>query len=128
MPTRSANTMAEGLQGMLNDIGNMKVAPDADLEFLIGLETAIIQKLREPLDRAANQVPGLNPATQGGMGMGGGPPVPGGGAPMPVGAMPPGMIESMLPAAAPQAGAGVNGLRATPAMPNADELRRALPG
>lgn len=120
--------MAEGLQSMLNDLGGMKVAPDADLEFIIGLETAIIGKLREPLDAAAHQVPGMNPATMGGQSPGGGPPVPGGGAPgMPPGMMDPAAIQAMLPPAMPQQGAGVGGLRSTPAMPNPDEIRRMIP-
>lgn len=126
MPTRSNNTMAEGLQALLTDLSTLKVTPDADLEFLIGLETLILGKLREPVDNAAQQVPGLNPMAAGGGGgapMGGPMPPAGGVPPMQMGA---GELEGMLPAAQPQAGAGVGGLRSTPAMPNPDELRRVV--
>lgn len=80
MATRSTNTMAEFLQRMLSDLATAKTLPDADLEFLIGLETTILQKLREPIDAimgqrgaSGGQVPAMpQPDQQMGMGMLGG--------------------------------------------------------
>lgn len=103
--SRSTNTMAEFLQRMLSDISQAKTLPDADLEFLIGLETGILQKLRAPVDAMAGQMNGVSPADQG-LGQ-----MPG---PLPVGA-----------GGAPPTG-GVPGIRSEPAAPNPDELRRMI--
>lgn len=59
---RSTNTMAEFLQRMLGDLAMAKTLPDADLQFLVGIETAILQKMREPVDALEGQtaaVPGM---------------------------------------------------------------------
>lgn len=98
MATRSNNTMQEALQRLLGDLSAMKVLPDADLEFVINLETQIVAKLREPLDRMAQA--GITDA----------PPV-----------MPP-----MSMGAPTGAGMGVPGVRTEPNSPNPDELRRLL--
>jgi hypothetical protein len=100
--------MSEGLQRMMADLSFMKSLPDADLEFLVDLETTILQKLREPIDSMANQ---MGPA---------GAVAPGGGAPTGPGAPPP-MPVTMSPP-----GGGVAGLRQEAPMPNPDELRRML--
>lgn len=50
MATRSQNTFAEGLQAILGDLVTLKMAPDADLPWIIELETAILAKLRKPID------------------------------------------------------------------------------
>ena len=90
--------MAEVMQDMLRLVAEAKATPDADLQFLIDLETTVLQKLRAPVDAVAGQmVPAGNAGQFGpppeGM-MGGGPsagPMPGGGmagpGPMPGGGM-----------------------------------------
>lgn len=55
--TRGMNTMSEGLQKLMQDITALKATPDADVAFLIGLETTILGKLREAYDTAAGQMP-----------------------------------------------------------------------
>lgn len=105
--TRGTNTQAEALQRLLADISQIKTMPDADLEWLIQLETFILAKLREPIEQMSGQMQGMAagpPSPQPGMSpMGGG--VPGGGmAGGPPGVMPGGQA------------------------PNPDELRRMLAG
>lgn len=106
--SRSTNTMQEGLNGLLSQISEMKTMPDADLNFLIQLETTILQKIREPYDQMSGQMsaptPGGQPMPQ--------PPTPGGGA------MPGGFTVGQ--------GGGARGMRTEPAAPNPDELRRML--
>jgi hypothetical protein len=76
MALRSTNTATEALQKLLSDIAMMKAMPDANLEFLVQIETAILQEIRSPSgtqDPAAAQQmappPPLNPqmAGEGGM-------------------------------------------------------------
>lgn len=93
--TRGTNTMQEGLAKMVSEISQLKITPDADLEFLITLETQILQYIKTK----------ANGALQGGMpGMGGG-----------------GMMGAPLPSFA---GQGAGGVMQSPGMPNPDELRR----
>jgi hypothetical protein len=99
MAVRGTNTMQEALQRLLQDIGQMKTLADADLPWLVELESMVLSKVREPIDQM----------TQGG---GAAPP------PGPMGGMPP-----------MQAGMGVpggGGMQAGPQMPNPDELQRLL--
>lgn len=105
---RGTNTQEEALKKLLNSITEIKTMPDADLEFLVNLETTILQYIRGRVDQAmAPQPPSPDPQMAGvseamsGMGM----------AAMPAG---------------PGGGGGVPGLRQEPAMPNPDELRRML--
>lgn len=101
MALRSQNTMAESLQKMLGDVADMKVLPDADLQFLIELETVILQKLRAPIDDIMGQSAGQMQQQM--------PMVPGSGAP----SMP---MER------------VAGIRNEAPMPNMDEFMRSMGG
>ncbi len=80
--TRQTNTFGEALQKELRNLADMKVMPDADLGFIVQLETQIIQKLREPEDAASatgqSSLP-MGPPSPGigGPGMGGPPGPPG---------------------------------------------------
>lgn len=108
MASRSTNTMVEGLQKMLTDLAQMKTLMDADLPFILQIETLIVDKLRDPAQRM--QQAGLLPPGQ---------------APGPdpsQGAGPPGM-----PAPGPSfQGGGSPGVMSGAPAPNADELRRLL--
>jgi hypothetical protein len=86
---RETNTMAEGLQRVLNEITKMKVMPDGDLPFLVQLETEILQYLKAPSpDQGQQQAPPQQSPLDGAMSqvMGGAPPMagPGGGGPPPL--------------------------------------------
>jgi hypothetical protein len=112
MPTggRTTNTQSEMLTNMLRDISVAKTLPDADLQFLVELETQILMKLRQPLEAAVGQ---MGAVTAG---------------------MPPGQQPSMPPlmpeappmdAPVPPPG-GVPGLRNQPPGPSPDELARLM--
>lgn len=70
--TKTRNTMGEVLQGILQDISQAKTLPDADLEFLLNMETAILSKLRQPMEQMMGQLegagspPGAPPLAPGG--------------------------------------------------------------
>jgi len=51
MASRSTNTMGELLQRMLADLAQAKVLQDADLPFIVQLETIIVSKLRDPMTK-----------------------------------------------------------------------------
>lgn len=128
MPSsRSTNTMAEFLQRMLGDIAEAKTLPDADLGFLIQIETTILQKLRAPIDALMGQM-----QAQGGEGqMGGemaGVGAEGGQAGLPQMPMIPPGVAMGGGGPIPGSGGRVPGLRMEPNMPNPDELRRMLGG
>lgn len=119
--TRGTNTFVEGLQKLLGDLADLKVAPDADLDFIYQMETTVLQKIRAPQDQlAAVQA---QQAGQGGM-----PsapmPTPGAGLdPSMAGAGPP---PDMAMMGAGGSGGGAPGQRMNPQMPSGDELRRLL--
>ena len=105
MATRQNNTMQEGLHQLLSSLAQLKAAPDANLEFLSAIESSILDKLREPMQQAAQAL-----AQAGGV-------------------VPPGMGQQLAQAA----GAGVGAPAMAPAgpspsagMPNPDELRRLV--
>ena len=113
MAVKSTNTQAEVLQSMLGDISVTKALPDADLQFLVELETMILQKIRQPLDQASGQL-GPNGPTPGPLPPGAGP-----------GPMTSGMPPGLPPGPGPEmAGPGVPGLRSPGPAP--DELARLL--
>lgn len=113
MPISAENTMVEFLTKILRVITDAKVAMDADLPFLLELETKVLQKLREPYDAAQQnqQMNGDVPQAMGGM------------PPQSQGPMP--MDPNMMPAPLAGQPAG-RGASAGPGAPNADELRRLL--
>lgn len=107
--TRSTNTMAEGLRKVHQLVNDLKTFPDADLEWLINLETTIIQKIREPYDQMAGQFSEMGGG--GDMGMGG----------MPDPNFPP--MPNMDPGGIPP---GTGGGMVNPISANPDELRRLM--
>lgn len=133
---RTTNTMSEMLVNMLRELSVAKTLPDADLEFLVGVETLLLSKLRQPLEAAAGQMPmsvgGGMGAMGGGQGAMPGPPPgmpPGMGDPAMGGGFPPPMMASAAPMDAPvpppASQPGVPGLRAQPQI-SPDELARTL--
>lgn len=105
--TRGTNTMMEGLREMMALISELKVTPDADLEFLINLETTILQKVRGQVDSASGQMDGISEQFQGGI---------------------PGAAPATTPAGAMPAGMGAPGSPGNFQMGNPDEMRRMLTG
>lgn len=121
--SKSVNTMAEILKGVMQDLQLAKMMPDADLSFLVSLETQILSYLKQPLQNMAgqlppNQLPSSNPGN-----------MPGGGG-MPSGT-PAGMDMSQIgplpssPMGARMAGGGPPGGGQPP---NMDEMRRLMGG
>lgn len=108
--------MSEVLQNILREVSIAKTLPDADLQFLVELETKILTKLRAPLEAAAGQM-GAGPSPSGGSGMD----------PAMAGGMAPGMgAPPMGPPPGPMD--GPPGLRAQPPMPSPDEMQRLMAG
>jgi len=108
--SRQTNTFGEALQKLLRDLADMKVMPDADLPFIVDIETKVIGKLRSGIDQSVQSGNSSVP-----VGIGGGPEM----------AMPP---MPMDPMAGPMPGGppGVPGVSTSPQMPSTDELRRLL--
>lgn len=100
--TRQSNTMVEGLRKLVGQITELKMTEDADLPFLINLETQVLQYIKQGADQALQ-----------------GPPAMGGGAPA-------GLMGSAAPPPGMGSPPGTAGLMQGPAMPNPDELRRVL--
>lgn len=115
--SRQTNTFGEALQKLLRDLADMKVMPDADLPFIVDIETKVIGKLRSGIDQSVQSGNSSVP-----VGIGGGPemampPMPGG----TPGGMPGGGGMPM-----PGGPPGVPGVSTSPQMPSTDELRRLL--
>ena len=109
---RSTNTMSEVLVTILRELSVAKTLPDSDLQFLVDVETLILQKLRAPLDAAAAAMgPAAGPTL---------PPDQSQMAPM----MP--MAPPMDAPVPPPPAEGPPGLRQQPPMPSPDELQRLL--
>lgn len=128
--SRTTNTQVEALKGLIQQISDIKTFPDADLPFLLGLETEIISYIRKPMEDMVGQMP--PGAGAGGPGPGAAPP--GMGPEMGGGQMPPGMgmpagiaLGGGVGAAPSNTGAGVSrGPMMSPNAPNPDEVRRMM--
>lgn len=132
---RQADSMLEGLQSLLASIGPLMTTPDADPQFLMTLQQAIVGKVKEATTKAAQgtqqQPPNQNaPGGGGGMtGMGAGAGAPGGPMQNPAAGMQLG--DQMPPSGGGMPGAGGPPEGGAPGaggmgMPNPDELRRVL--
>lgn len=106
--TRTTDTMQEVLGKILRQISDAKAMPDSDLEFLVNMETMILQELRAPADQGQAQA-AMTGAAPGPMN-GGMPPGMMAGPPPGAGGLPPGMTPGGPP---PMAG-------------NPDEMARML--
>ena len=107
--------MTEQLRAMLGQIADMKAAPDADIAYLTGLETQVLQYLRAPYEQQRLQAQLGGPQNAG----------PPGGAPMgatPLQQSPAAQLLGLAPAGPP----GVPGVMRGHSMPNGDELRRLM--
>lgn len=105
---------ADALRNMLAHIAEIKTAPDADLPFLIALETAVLGKLKQP-------IPDILASAYG----------PGAGQPPGVPGQPPGPVMQPAPGGmgvSPPPGMGVNGVQSMASLPPVDEIRRMLAG
>lgn len=121
MPAASNDTYSGALQVLMRQLSEMKLLPDVNLPFVVGLETQVIAEARSPerMMQDAGLLPqqAMNPMGMDALGLppGAGPP----GAPMG-----PGGMGAPPPS---QMGAGVPGVMTSPGGPNnPDELRRAL--
>lgn len=129
--TKNTNTMAEALRGIMQDLAYVQTLPDADLDFISGIQQTILGKLRAPMDAyLQSQGPGQTapPQAAGPAGLGGGM----GGAPAPD---PTGSGGGMGALVSQMMGAGGGGAPMGPPpgvrpdtnmAPAADELRRLL--
>lgn len=106
--TRQTNTMAEGLRKINGEISDLKFEPDADVTFLVHLETEILSYLKNP---PSAQDPNAQPSQ-----------IPQGPQGPPAG--PPQQFGPLQPQGGPPGGAP--GLPAAPGPVNPDELRRVL--
>ncbi|MCX8214053.1 MAG: hypothetical protein OTJ97_06040 [SAR202 cluster bacterium] len=102
MATRQNNTMQEGLHQLLSSLAQLKAAPDANLEFLSSIESSILQKLREPMQQAAQAM-----AQAGGV-------------------LPQGMGQQLGAPGGAGMGQPPQGQSPSAGMPNPDELRRLV--
>jgi hypothetical protein len=117
-------TMADGLQKIITDLGACMTAPDADMPFLQNLQNVIITRLKAGIGGTPGMggpggAPGGAPGPGGPPGGPGGPGMPG---PGPQAGPPLGGVPGGPGGAAP----GVAGVRSMPNIPNTDELRRLL--
>lgn len=109
MASNIGDTYAEGMKKVLSQLAEIGTLPDADTEFLMGIQQAITQQLRDQAAQATQaQIQGSQAPTQqmASMGM---PDPSGGGAP---------------PFGPSGGGAPMQGLGAS--VPNMDELSRVL--
>lgn len=114
MASRKTNTMSEVLDSLWETLNQGKTVMDADLPFLVQLETLVLGKLRDP-QRIMQEQGLLPPDGPGGPQAQAIPPGGGGGGPS---FMPPGGGDA--------AQAGLRGVTPGMGAPNADEMRRLL--
>lgn len=126
MAARSQNTMVEFLQKMLADLSMAKTLPDADLSFLLQLETAVLQKLRSPIDAMMGQMQPTGQAGSPSPMSGGAPAAMAQGMPAP-GQMPEGMA-AVNPGGTSAPMQRVPGIRSDPGAINMDEFIRSTGG
>lgn len=108
--TKTTNSASEAMRGLLQELAYIKSFPDADLEFLTGIESSILEKLKAPIaQHMAQYGPG-----------GSSPTAPGGGMAQ--------MGTQMNPMVAQLAQGVPGGLRNAGTTPPVDELRRLLSG
>lgn len=112
MAIRSTNTFIEALQQLHQDVAQAKMVADADMPFLIQVETMILNRMKQPIQsmQDGGQLPQDGAPTAGGMPPGMNPGVPSGIGPGTGGPMAAGAGRGAMPSAAP----------------NFDELRRML--
>ena len=55
MASRSTNTMQEALQSLMREIADMKLLSDADLPWLVQLESMVIERVKRPVEEMAQQ-------------------------------------------------------------------------
>ena len=108
MAASKVDTFDEALRAIADYVGKAKLVGDADLPFLIQLETLIIEKIRDP-ERRMQEAGILPPGQQGGL--------PGGGGGMGMSAPPPSFMGAGAPA----------GVQMAPGGPaNAQEMQRVM--
>lgn len=114
--SRTANTQAEGLQNLIQEIAKMKTMPDADIAFLTSVETNILQYLRQPIQQMTGQM-GPNQAPTASPGM-------------PPGQMPQSGPPMQLPSTPMGARGPMPGMAGamSPGGPPTDEIRRMMGG
>lgn len=105
---RQTNTMEEFVQKFLRLITDAKIAPDADLPFLVNLETQLLDYVKQPMQQA-----GVDTSQMGGT-------------PQPQGPGDTGGMMGLQQGFSPTPGPGVPGIQSGPTPPNPDELRRLL--
>lgn len=139
MPALDKDTFEGALRVLHKNIGELKQLLDADLPWVIEIETMLLDKIRSP-ERMLQQrglIPpgGQNPAGNAALGLPGAPPMggaggpPGGGLPLPPGGpggpLPPDVGMSIPPSAALGAG-GPPGISSPGPGPSPDDLAALL--
>lgn len=66
MASRSTNTMQEWMQGLMREIADAKSLSDADLPWLVQLESMVIERMKRPVQElvASGQLPAGPPPQQ----------------------------------------------------------------
>lgn len=120
MAVRSTNTYQEGLQSLIQDVAAMQLVPDANIEFLMGMQQALIEEAQAPLRAQAEATLANSPGTAQSIPVAGAGTAGAAGGPVPPTGPPPGLAALL--------GAGGPGQGSAPLPPSgmADELRRMM--